>query len=78
MYYEGKGIRQDYEKARIYLEIAALQDNEYAQANLGLMYMKGQRVEKNINLAIKWLTKAANKGNQIAQRNLYLIKTQNQ
>lgn len=49
---------------------AALEGKSAAQANLGIMYRKGDGVARNYPEAVKWLEKSASKGNIIAMLNL--------
>ena len=42
--------------------MAAEQDNEYAQFNLGLCYEYGTGLQKDLSEAKKWYQKAADKG----------------
>lgn len=50
--------------------LAAEKGDPEAQADLGLMYAKGDGVDKNPTLAVLWFTKAAQKGCARAQNNL--------
>ena len=47
MYYRGRGVAQDYTKAREWLEKAATQGNANAQFSLGLMYKNGRGVAQD-------------------------------
>ena len=38
MYYNGRGVLQDYEEAVFWYRLSAEQGDAYAQRNLGLMY----------------------------------------
>ena len=73
MYFEGKGIRQDLEKAVYWFTKAAEQDNDSAQHNLGFMYSEGKGVQQNFEKAVYWYTKAAEQGAWFAQYNLGVI-----
>ena len=70
MYFEGKGVRQDYSKAAQWLEKAANQGDASAQALLGVMYYSGEGVRQDYAKALEWYTKAANQGDASAQSNL--------
>ena len=64
MYYEGRGVHQDYaEAARWYLK-AAEQGYADAQYNLGLMYEKGQGVRQSKIVAKEWFKKACANGDK--------------
>ena len=67
MYYEGKGVRQDYQKAVEWYTKAANQGNAHAQYNLGVMYDEGKGVRQDYQKAVEWFTKAANQGFATAQ-----------
>ena len=62
--------RGDYATAFREWKPLAVQGNVVAQANLGLMYIRGQGVVKNYAKALKWLRRAATQGNAPAQYNL--------
>lgn len=47
MYVQGKGVRQDYQQAKIWFEKAVAQDNADAQFLLGTMYAEGQGVHQD-------------------------------
>ena len=51
MYIYGKGVKQDFKEAFRLLSIMAEEGNEYAQANLGLMYGDGKGVKKDYKKA---------------------------
>src|SRR4029079_13526145 len=59
MYYEGRGVPQDYAEALKWFRLAAAQGDALAQHNLGLMYAKGYGVPQNHIEAHKWFTLAA-------------------
>ena len=62
MYYNGRGVPQNYaEAARLY-RLAAEQGNALAQFNLGVMYGNGQGLPQNYQLAYMWFNLAAGKG----------------
>lgn len=48
----------------------AEQGNQYAQYQLGRLYLKGEHIPKDSKAAIKWLTDSAEQGNQYAQYQL--------
>ena len=72
-YYEGKGVKQDYEKAVYWYTKSAEQGYDVAQNNLGVCYKNGQGVKKDYERAIYWFEKAAEQGNRIAQKNLDIV-----
>ena len=70
MYYEGKGVRQDYQKAVEWYTKAANQGDADAQHNLGLRYYNGEGVRQDYQKAFEWYTKAADQGDASAQNSL--------
>jgi len=62
MYYEGKGVSQDYIQARLWLEPAAAQGIARAQNCLGALYLNGHGVLQNYTKARQWFEHAANQG----------------
>jgi TPR repeat protein len=63
MYYNGKGVAQDFKEAVKWYRLAAVQGNVSAQVNLGAMYYEGQGVAEDFIRAYIWLSIAASKGN---------------
>ena len=64
MYFEGKGVRQDYKKAVEWWEKAAIQGNPHAQVILGSMYDSGLCVRQDKHIAKEWYGKACDNGDQ--------------
>lgn len=62
LYVEGRGVPQDYAKARQWWEQAAAQGNAKAQSNLGGLYAKGDGVPQNNAMAWQWYVKSAAQG----------------
>ncbi|VYU67695.1 sel1 repeat family protein [Clostridium tertium] len=73
LYYLGKNVDKDYNKAKEYFEKAAKEGNEHAESYLGLFYEKGYGGEKNMEKALYWYKKAALKGNIFSQYSLGYI-----
>jgi len=63
LYYEGKGVPQDYAQAALWIRKAALQGNAEAQATLGGVYELGKGVQEDDAEAAAWYRKAAEQGN---------------
>jgi TPR repeat protein len=63
MYYNGKGVSQDFKEAVKWYRLAAVQGYASAQLNLGAMYYEGQGVAEDFIRAYMWLSIAAAKGN---------------
>lgn len=70
MFFEGKGVPQNYEKAIEWYEKSAIQECAIAQLNLGMMYWQGNGVSKDEQKGTYWLQKAAEQGNAVAQSGL--------
>jgi len=73
MYYSGKGVSKDYEKACALWRRAAEQGNASAQCSLANMYYKGHGVARDYKKAFEWDSKAAMQGNVDAQCQLGVI-----
>ena len=73
VYYLGKAVEQDYDKARIHFEAAANRNNKFAQDYLGDIYYWGQGIEVNYAQARKWYLKAVNQGITNAAKQLGFI-----
>ena len=69
-YLLGIGVEKDYKKAMQQFMISAKDGNEFAQANIGLMYSKGKGVKQDYKSAAEWLNKSAIQGNASAQTSL--------
>jgi TPR repeat protein len=67
MYYQGKGVPQDYAEAVVWDRKAADQGNPKAQYGLGFMYHQGKGLAQNYNEAVSWWRKAAEQGYAKAQ-----------
>jgi TPR repeat protein len=59
LYYEGRGVPQDYTEALKWYRLAAAQGEALAQYHLGLMYAKGYGVPQDHSEAHTWFTLAA-------------------
>ena len=70
MYFEGKGVPQDYKAALKWYTKAADQGVAVAQYSLGTMYFKGEGVLQDYKTAEKWYTKSADQGDVGAQYSL--------
>ena len=76
LYYDGKGVPQDYTEAANWFRRAAEQDYEKAEHNLGAMYGSGKGVKRDYIQAYKWLNICAGKGDSgcASQRDLIAKK----
>lgn len=70
LYYEGKVGPVDYEKAKHYFTMSALQNFSYAQYMLGVLYEKGKGTKVDKALAAELYQKATDSGLSDAQYNL--------
>ena len=70
LYWQGKGVRQDFGQAHGWLLKAAQMDHPGAQAKLGFLYTDGNAVAQDYSEAFQWFTKAARNGNVDGQYNL--------
>ena len=70
VYYDGKGVPQDYKVAALWYRRAADQGQVEAQYNLGVMYYEGKGVPQNYKTAAQWYIRAADQGSVRAQNNL--------
>ncbi|KEZ23782.1 hypothetical protein HS327_00174 [Glaesserella parasuis] len=66
MYYNGKGISQDYHQAFKWFQKAAEKGDAKAQAALGVLYLSGQGVRQNNATGKIWFRKACDNGYQYA------------
>lgn len=57
-YLNGDGVEQDYEKAKYYLEAAALKNHAHALYDLGYMYLYGVGVEKDYLMAFDYFQRS--------------------
>ena len=62
IYYEGRGVQQDYNQAAAWYRKAAEHGHAKAQFNLGVMYKKGQGVPQDYAQSYMWVNLAAAKG----------------
>ena len=77
LYYEnGFAVEQDYEKARYYYRMGALQGDAYCYNQLGSLYGRGAGVEKDAKAAMDYYRKAAELGDDLAPANIgYFYET---
>jgi TPR repeat protein len=68
LYYNGKGVAQDFKEAVKWYRLAAVQGHTSAQVNLAAMYYEGQGVAEDFIRAYMWLSIAAANGNPDAVR----------
>ncbi len=73
LYESGRGVAQNYAKAREWYEKAAAKGDAIAMSNLGGLYADGFGVAQDYAKAREWYEKAADKGNAIAMNNLGFV-----
>ncbi len=73
MYLKGQAVKQNYQKAFIWIQKVAKQGFPQAQALLGTLYSGGLGVKQNYKKAFVWTQKAAEQGFPLAQYNLGIM-----
>ncbi len=68
LYYEGRGVPQDYSEAAKWLLKSADKGHAEAQATLGALYQLGRGVRQDYGQAAAWFRKSAEQGCPTAQR----------
>lgn len=76
MYYQGRGVPQDYSKAVHWYKKAAALGQVDAQYELGTIYDLAQIVPQDYKQAVYWYKKAAEQGDADAQSNLGIMYRQ--
>src|SRR5262245_35539071 len=59
LYYEGKGVPQNYRQAKRWFEEGAKQGHARAQTNLGTLYLNGEGALQSDQMALFWFSQAA-------------------
>lgn len=71
LYYQnGDAVEQDYQKAREYYRIGALENDMYCICQLGTLYAQGYGVPKDYHAAFDYYKQAAKLGDALACMNL--------
>lgn len=70
LYYEGKHIRKNINKALHYLSLATEQNEPHALTQMGFIYMEGEYINQDINKAINYFIFASKNNNDKAQSTL--------
>ena len=70
LYYEGKGVKQNYEEALKWTIKAAKNEDPLLLLYIGTVYYNGHGVKKDYTEALNWFVKAAEHGNAEAQYNV--------
>ena len=66
LYYEGKGVPQDYRLAKQWFEEAAKQGHAGAQVHLGTLYLHGEGAPQSDQMALFWFSQAAEQKEALA------------
>lgn len=74
LYYEGKGVEQNYAKAAEWYRKAAEQGDAEAQFALGRLYQVGEGINSNLELAEHWLQLAAQQEHAEAAKQLRTVQ----
>lgn len=74
LYYYGKGVQQDHNKAFHYYSLSAGNNSPIAHLMLGRMYHTGKGVKRNVRLARSHYIYAAASGNIHAIKNLGILE----
>lgn len=73
LYWQGKGVKQNYKTAEKWLIPAATSGHSEAQLKLAYLYMMGLTKAADYNTARQWLESSAYQGNSNAHYNLALL-----
>ena len=73
MYFQGRGVGQDFAKALEWFHKSAKKGHASAMNNIGIIYYTGKGVLQNYAAAMEWFTKSAQKDYPDAQYNLGLM-----
>lgn len=73
LYWQGKGVAQNYQEAEKWLVLAATGGHSEAQLKLAYLYLEGLSGKANMAEASKWFEQSAQQGNVNAQYNLGLL-----
>ncbi len=73
MYYESKGVSQNYVEALKWFSKAAMQNNPKSQYNLGVIYASGVGVPQDNIKAYAWMSLAYSNGYEKAKDNILIL-----
>jgi TPR repeat protein len=73
LYYEGRGVGQNYRKAKEWFDKAVEQGHTGAQVNLGTLYLRGEGAPQSSQMALFWFTRAAGQEDALALAKLGLM-----
>lgn len=75
-HYEGRGVGQNYRKAKEWFDKAVEQGHTGAQVNLGTLYLRGEGTPQSSQMALFWFTRAAGQEDALALAKLGLMYSQ--
>src|SRR5262252_432525 len=73
LYYEGKGVPQNYLQAKRWFEEGAKQGHARAQTNLGTLYLQGEGAPQSDQMALFWFNQGAEQRDALAFARLGLM-----
>lgn len=73
LYYRGHGVKQDFNAAKAWLDIAANKGDAESQYLVGNIYQFGMGVKQDITVAMQYFKKAAEQGHKKALESINLI-----
>ena len=76
VYYEGRGVGQNYRKAKEWFDKAVEQGHTGAQVNLGTLYLRGEGAPQSSQMALFWFIRAAGQEDALALAKLGLMYAQ--
>jgi TPR repeat protein len=76
LYYEGKGVPQNHNKAKEWFDKAVEQGHAGAQVNLGTLYLRGEGAPQSSQMALFWFSRAAGQEDALALAKLGLMYAQ--
>ena len=76
LYYEGRGVGQNYRKAKEWFDKAVQQGHTGAQVNLGTLYLRGEGAPQSSQMALFWFIRAAGQEDALALAKLGFMYSQ--
>jgi len=76
LYYEGKKVPQNHNKAKEWFDKAVVQGHTGAQVNLGTLYLRGEGAPQSSQMALFWFSRAAAQEDALAFAKLGMMYVQ--
>ena len=73
LYYQGKGVPQNYREAKDWFDKAVQKGHAGAQVNLGTLYLRGEGAPQSSQMALFWFSRAARQEDALAFAKLGLM-----